>query len=297
MDMNVAGPVGQDDLSRLSSGELMRLEREIARRHSGMFPWLMVFWAFGNLLCWLALWPLVLTETIPLWLGFLIATVSVSLVYLPTHDAQHDIIARPGQKLRWLNELVGHATSWIIVSPFEFLRITHLDHHRHANDPLLDPDITTKASGPWQALWSSIRQRQPDAKRSSDYIASLQRANRGDVIILAIIYRIVFVAILSALAWNGLALEALLLWWLPYQISFIYLSFFLSWAPHYPGSETSRYRNTRSWRSAVGNIGSMGMQYHIVHHLHPYIPLDRTPAAYREMRPILQARGCELGQN
>lgn len=28
------------------------------------------------------------------------------------------------------------------------------------------------------------------------------------------------------------------------------------------------------------------------HHLHPYIPLTRTPAAYREMRPILEARGA-----
>jgi len=41
----------------------------------------------------------------------------------------------------------------------------------------------------------------------------------------------------------------------------------------------------------------MGMQYHIVHHLHPYIPLSQTPAAYREMKPILRARGCDLGSN
>ena len=33
---------------------------------------------------------------------------------------------------------------------------------------------------------------------------------------------------------------------------------------------------------------------HIVHHLHPYIPLNHTPAAYRQMRPILKQRGCEI---
>jgi beta-carotene hydroxylase len=48
------------------------------------------------------------------------------------------------------------------------------------------------------------------------------------------------------------------------------------------------------WKSKVGNLGTMGMQYHIVHHLHPRIPLYRTPQAYREMRPILEARGCDL---
>ena len=82
---------------------------------------------------------------------------------------------------------------------------------------------------------------------------------------------------------------------LPMQIALTYIIFFLSWAPHHPGNERGRYRNTRSWKSKVGNIGSMGMQYHIVHHLHPYIPLTRTPAAWREMKPILDARGCELG--
>ena len=288
---------GAIDVSNLSERELRKLELKIARKHSGMFPWEIVIWAFGNMAVWLALWPLVLLDYIPLWLGFIIATINMSLVYLPTHDAQHDIIARPGQKLRWLNELVGHATSWMMIYPFELLRVTHLDHHRHTNDPELDVDITSMANGPWHAIWSSIRQRQPDAKRSSDYMRSAARNGREDLILLALVYRLGFIAVLGALAWNGFALEALILWWLPYQIAMTYLIFFLSWAPHHPGDKTGRYTNTRSWKSMVGNIGSMGMQYHIVHHLHPYIPLVRTPAAYREMRPILEARGCDLGEN
>jgi beta-carotene hydroxylase len=38
----------------------------------------------------------------------------------------------------------------------------------------------------------------------------------------------------------------------------------------------------------------MGMQFHIIHHLYPRIPLMRTPAAYRALRPILEVRGCDL---
>ena len=237
---------------------------------------------------------LVLADIMPLWLGFIIATLNLLLVYLPTHDAQHDIIARPGQKLRWLNELVGHATSWMIIYPFNTLRVTHMDHHRHANDPELDPDITTQATGPWHAVWRSIRERQPNGKRSADYLASLARNGREDLILLAILYRIVFVLVLSALAWSGYALEAFFLWWLPQHISTTYLLLFLSWAPHHPHNGQGRYRDTRNWRSKVGNILSMGMQYHIVHHLHPYIPLLRTGAAYHDMKPILKARGCDM---
>lgn len=283
------------DLSGLSDAELRKLENRIARKYSGKVPWIAVIWAFGNLIAWLALWPLVLLDIVPLWLGFFVATINMSLVYLPTHEAQHDIIARPNQKLRWLNELVGHATTWMIITPFQVFRVTHLDHHRHTNDPELDVDITTKAPGPVSAILQAIQSMQPKAKRSKDYSNSLVRNDRPGLIALSLLYRVAFIAILGGLAWNGYALEAFFLWWLPYQIAMIYLLFFLSWAPHHPGVSQKRYGNTRSWKSKVGNIGSMGMQFHIVHHLHPYIPLHLTPAAYREMRPILEARGCELG--
>jgi len=284
-----------ENLAELSGPELFKLEREIARKHSGMFPFLMVFWGFGNLIFWLALWPFTLLNIIPLWLAFILATISLSLVYLPTHDAQHNIIGRPGSQWRWLNELLGHATTWMIVTPFNVFRVTHMDHHKHVNNPELDPDYSCNAAGPWSALWGTIRERQPNGKKFNDYAASLERNDRADLLALAAVYQLGFLAILFTLAWSGYALEAFFLWWLPYQISQSYLVFFLSWAPHHPGVKQGRYKDTRSWISAVGNLGTMGMQYHTVHHLHPHIPLDRTPAAYREMRPILLARGVETG--
>jgi len=293
--MNVHSNVMSKDLAQLSDAELRKLELKIARKYSGKLPWIAVVWAFGNLAVWLSLWPLVLFDILPLWAAFPIATINIALVYLPTHEAQHDIIARPGTKLRWLNELVGHATSWLMIFPFEVMRVTHLDHHRHTNDPDMDVDITTQATGPLDAIWQAIKQRQPNAKRNQDYAASLARNDRTDLLVLSLAYKLGFIGILGALAWNGYAFEAVFLWWLPYQIAITYIVFFLSWAPHHPGSDRTRYTNTRSWKSSVGNIGSMGMQFHIVHHLHPYIPLHLTPAAYREMRPILEARGCRLG--
>lgn len=298
--MKMAAPPDLDtleDIKSLDTKALFRLERDIAKYYSKDFPWFIVFWAFANLMCWLSLWPLVMFDIISLWVAFPIATINLSLVYLPTHDAQHDIIARKGDKLRWLNELVGHATSWMIIYPFEVLRVTHMEHHKHTNHPELDPDITSKANGPWHAIWRTIVERQPNGKRTKDYIETLARKGRTDLIWLAILYRLGWLAALFTLAWTGYALEAFFLWWLPYHIGMTYLLFFLSWAPHHPSEKQDRYGNTRSWKSKLGLIGSMGMEAHIVHHLHPYIPLVQTPAAYRAMRPILEARGCELGKN
>ena len=283
------------DLSNLSDAELMRMEREVAARHLDKFPYFAVIWAFSNLAVWLALWPLVFMGILPLWLGFIIATANITLSYLPSHEAQHDIIAKPGAKLRWLNQLVGHTSTLPLVLPYQVAKITHMDHHKHANDPDLDPDYSTHADGPLQAVWKSLYNRQPRANGGFNaYGEVLQRKGRMDVILISVAYQLVHFGILFALAWSGYALEAALLWWLPRHIALTYIQYYLSWAPHNPELTKGRYRDTRSFRSILGNIGSLGMQYHIIHHLHPRIPLYRTPRAYWEMKPILEARGCDV---
>lgn len=285
------------EITGLSDAELMRLERDIARQHLDKFPYFAVIWAFTNLAVWLSLWPLVFTGLVPLWLAFAIACLNISLCYLPSHEAQHDIIARPGAPLRWLNETVGHVSTLPLLLPYRVARLTHLEHHKHTNHEELDPDISSKADGPWGSIWGSIQGAQPRATGGlKAYGEALQRMGRADVILDAIVYELVYFMILFALAWTGHAIEAALLWWLPRHLAVIYIRFFLSWAPHHPGTRQGRYQNTRSFRSVLGNIGSLGMQYHIIHHLHPRIPLYRTPKAYWQMRPILEARGCDIHQ-
>ncbi len=284
-------------LAGLTKKELIRREQEIAHKYMGGVPWFAVFWGLGNLAIWLMLWPAVFLGYLPLWAGFLIATANVTLSYLPSHEAQHDIIARPRTKLRWLNELVGHLSTIPLVLPYRVARLTHYQHHRNTNDPNLDPDYGNTASGPVDAVVRSITNRQPrSAKGFNGYGDTLVRIGRPDVIVDGIAYQILFYGLLCGFAWAGFGIEALLLWWLPRHIGLTYIQFFLSWAPHHPGTEQGRYRNTRSWRSALGNIGSLGMQFHLIHHLYPTIPITRHPAVYAEMKPLLEARGCELGR-
>lgn len=286
----------QSDIIPAARAKLLRKqELAIARKYTERLPWEAVIWGIGNFLIWLSLWPLVFMGFVPLWLGFILATFNVMLCYLPSHEAQHDIIGRKGTKWRWLNELVGHVSTIPLALPYRVAKLTHIQHHLHANDPERDPDHSSLAPGPWQAIVKSMHNRQPGAKGGfNKYGVILEDIGRPDVLIDGALYQIMHFGILIGLALSGYVWEAVLLWWLPRQIGLTYIQFFLSWAPHHPGDHQGRYRDTRAFKSSWGNIGSMGMQYHIVHHLHPYIPLTDTPAAYRDMRDILEQRGCRL---
>ncbi len=275
--------------------QLARAEMQIARKYLSGFPVVMAVWGLTNLACWLALWPLVMTGIIPLWLGFIIATLNVALCYLPSHEAQHSNYAPDGHPLRRLNELIGYISTIPLVLPFKIARITHMDHHTYTNDPLRDPDYNVKADAWWQTVFAGIFSHRE--KNYADIVQ--QKAEAGSemakrALLEGLFQSLSYWIILTALAWSGFALEALLLWWLPKQIGAAYISLFLSWFPHHPMEEQGRYRNTRGFHYWFGNIISFGMEHHIVHHLHPGIPLNRNAAAFRDMRSILVARKCRL---
>ena len=286
----------ETDWDSLSDEQLDVMERKIAGKYMHIVPWGAVVWGIGNVIVWLSLWPLVLLDVIPLWLGFIVATLNISASYLPSHEAQHNIIAGKGQPLRWLNELVGHVSTIPLVFPYRILRYTHYEHHSHTNHPELDPDYNVHAASDMQFLWKSILNRQPVSGRSEAYPETLKRTGNGHMIVDGLIYEGIYLLVLFVLAWSGYAIEAVLLWWLPKHIAVTYIEYYLSWAPHHPGNDQGRYQDTRAFKSYLGNLASMGMQYHIVHHLYPRIPLSKTPAAYRELKPILERKGCDLGQ-
>jgi len=287
--------VKENNLAELSEDQLDALERKIASEYMRIIPWSAVVWGLGNLLIWLSLWPLVIMDILSLWIAFPVAVVTIALSYLPSHEAQHSIIARKGQPLRWLNELVGHLSLIPLAQPFRVMRHTHFEHHAHTNDPLLDPDYGVTARSGWHFLRKTLLNRQPGSSDGNAYADALERNGNGHMLLDALAYRLIFILILFAMAWAGYAIEVALLWWLPKQIGTTYIQYYLSWAPHHPGIEQGRYRDTRAFKSKLGNLGSAGMQYHIIHHLYPTIPLSKTPAAYRELKPILAQRACDLG--
>lgn len=145
---------------------------------SDRFPWGSVVWAFLNLACWLSLWPLTIMGYLPLWAAFLIASANLALCYLPSHEAQHDIIARPDSKLRWLNQLVGHLSTVPLLLPYRVARLTHLEHHKHANHPELDPDYGTHADTALQSVWQTIQSQRQDAKCKDQRLVGEEQSDK-----------------------------------------------------------------------------------------------------------------------
>ena len=269
-----------------------REEAAIARKYMGRVPWEMVAWGLGNFVFWLSLWPLTLSGVLPLWAAFLLSTFSITICYLPSHEAQHSIIATEGAPLRWLNELVGHVSAIPMLLPYRIAWITHKQHHANANDPELDPDHGNQGENWWKAAWNGIQSRQFGAE--GGYRAALSRSEDpklGRAVREATILSLSYYAVLTGMAWSGHAIEAFFLWFLPRHIATTYIQIFLSWAPHHPMQDKGRYRDTRAWKSPVGTILSMGMEYHVIHHLFPRIPLFQTGPAYFEMARMLDERG------
>ena len=296
--MSVSATVQERDLSALSTQELLRLERSIADQFMGGLPWGSIAWAFINLAVWLSLWPLTLSGMLPLWAAAPIATLNVILAYLPSHEAQHRIIAREGERLFWLNELVGHLSPVPMGLSYEAARLTHYEHHKHANHPEFDPDINTRSASVWHMITKDFAHQlktiSPGGAAYANCLARIgtDEAKRAGAV--ALIYALATNALLFGFAWAGYALEVAALVWLPRIVGGVYIRFFLSWAPHHPATDLGRYRDTRGFRSRLGHILTMGMQYHVIHHLYPRMPLFRHPAAFRALRPILVARGCRL---
>ena len=293
--MDQVAAMNPAELDALDENQLGVLERKIAGQYMNIVPWGAVVWGIGNCLVFISLFPLVLLDILPLWIASPIALLCVILAYLPSHEAQHNIIATRGAPLRWLNELVGHVSTIPMVYPYRVLRATHMEHHKHCNDPEKDCDIDIHASSTADFWRQQLRNHQPGSLRSTAYGRCLERTGQSHLMLDAVLMQSAYLIILFAMAWTGHAIEAAFLWWLPKLIGGAYLEYYLAWAPHHPGNEQGRYRDTNAFKSRFGNIVSMGMQYHIIHHLYPRIPLSLTPAAYRELRPILERQGCELG--
>ena len=291
--------LGTDGLDRYTRRDLRKEEIAIARQFHGGAMWPYAVAAFGCFAIWLSFFPLAIMGMLNLPLAFVLSCVFCVGGYVTSHEAMHSNIGQPGSKTRWLNEAVGAISTIPIVFPFSMARLMHLEHHYHCNHPDKDPDYTDEAPNMWAAWYKTWYNRQPGVDGSIHHykriLAEMGTPIARRALVETMVLQLVFMATLFTMAWNGYAIEAALIWWLPRHIGLSYIRFFLSWAPHHPREgRMGRYENTYVFKSRVGHVLSMGMQYHIVHHLYPGIPNHRTKEAYYALKPILKARGVDV---
>ena len=158
---DVAAPLRPRPLAADERQRLLRAEKEIAVKYMGGAMWGYSVAALAGFALWIALFPLAMAGLVPLWLGFLVSCFLGTAGYVTSHEAMHSNIARKGERLRWLNELVGQVSTIIIIFPFSMARIMHLQHHYHCNDPQRDPDYPDEAPTAFKALIKTWLNRQP----------------------------------------------------------------------------------------------------------------------------------------
>lgn len=295
-----AFPLGRDNgLDAHVRRTLLQQERAIGVKyaaHNGTtWPYPVV--AIACLAVWIALWPLAIAGVLPLWLGCAIVSVFVAGGYVVAHEAMHSNLGKEGTPQRFWNELTGTIAMIPMMLPFSMVKEMHLLHHLHTNHSDKDPDAIHAAPNVVMALVQSWLNRQPGkggtAARWRRHCAELGTPAAKRAVIQSMLYQLVIMGFFFAMAWRGYAIEVALLWWLPRHIGLSYIHAVLSWAPHHPHGGTGRYDSTRIFRHRLGYVLSMGIEYHLIHHLHPHIPFHATRAAYREMKPILEARGVD----
>ena len=263
-------------------------EKAIAKSLSQRFQWEMIAIGIGQATIFLSLWPLTLMGFIPLWAGFLIATLCACLAYLPSHEAQHGNYSRGNPKKRWIDSLVGNFTLITLIYPYEILRVTHMKHHAYTNHPEKDPDYDNQhASSVAKLAIQVLDGTSVDYSKYEEVFAEDAAFQKGfkKGALIGLTYRAVLM-----IAVFLLPLHTLFLWWLPAKLGTVYTTTFFSWYPHLK-TEQGRYKDTRFWQHWMPRYINHSMQLHFIHHLHPSIGHFDEPKAIEALKPFLIARG------
>ena len=263
-------------------------EKAIAKNLSQRFQWEMVAIGMGQATIFLSLWPLTLMGYIPLWAGFLIATLCACMAYLPSHEAQHGNYSRGNPKRRWIDSLVGNFTLITLIYPYEILRVTHMKHHAYTNHPKKDPDYDNQhASSVAKLAIQVLDGTSVDYSKYEEVFAEDAAFQKGfkKGALIGLTYRAVLM-----IAVFLLPLHTLFLWWLPAKLGTVYTTTFFSWYPHLK-TEQGRYKDTRFWQHWMPRYINHSMQLHFIHHLHPSIGHFDEPKAIEALKPFLIARG------
>lgn len=281
--------------------DLLRQELAIAKKYHAIgqtIRWKYVAATLAGFTLWLSLFPLTMLGMVPLWVACIVSYLIATAGYITGHEAMHGTIGRTGAAKFW-NELTGQLSMIPLMFPFSIARITHLQHHKFPNDPVRDPDYPDSAPSLPAALWKAWLNRQPGKTAQAHHIKRVLLEEIGtpeakQALKTTALMQLAGTLFFISMALAGYAMEIAMVWWLPRWLALIHTHVFFSWETHFPHQGLGRYDNTRILRSSVGTFLAMWIEYHLVHHLYPNVPMHLTKPMYFELKPILAQRGVDV---
>lgn len=280
-------------LEERSMTDIAKLERNTLatiRTFNVRIAWPTILLTIALLVAYCGVVTAAFAGVIPLWLALICNSFIAYLSYTPTHEVAHSNVARNGHP--WINRLVGNVGASLLLHNFSMHRITHLSHHAHLNDPKKDADH-------WVAgrSWLSILMRCTTLV-FSHYLMGIRFADRRIILVALIENMLPLLALLSVGILGGwdIALFAMVI---PAFIGATLLGLLFDYAVHAPYEGSGRFGATRMFLFPLGfrRIGSalwMAQNYHLIHHLYPWLPFYRYAAGYRTAQPLLVARGAHI---
>ena len=218
------------------------------------------------------------------------------------HDAVHGALATSESGCGWLNSVIGRLAAIPLLAPWVAFSHLHLQHHRHTNHPDEDPD-NWSGSGPRWLL--PVRWATQYYHYIALYFGRLQRrpfAEAAETLTLLI----TTYALIAAACASGHAAYTLKHVILPAQIAHTFLAFAFDYLPHRPHMAQGRYVDTvltsltapasgprRLFRALAWplTLPLLWQNYHVIHHLVPWVPFYRYGLVFDAHVDELEARG------
>ncbi|MFT5219125.1 MAG: fatty acid desaturase [Planctomycetota bacterium] len=235
-----------------------------------------------------------------IWLLPALVIYGIILIFLfaPLHETIHFTAFRS----RWINNLVASVCGFLLLLPYQYFRAFHYSHHRHTQNPELDPELEEKKwstrGGYWCYLsglptwWAAAKTiiEHAQGRVSAQYI----EASKHPVIIKE---ARIHVAGYAALLFFSLLFSSAIIWWywlLPALLGQPFLRLFL--LAEHSGCDLgdNMLENSRTtYTTPMLNLLAWNMPYHAEHHYLASIPFHALPAlhAYTGEKVKFRANG------
>jgi len=265
----------------------LRREIEIGRRYSPEVAWPTLLLLVGVYLGLGLASYFALAGHIPWWLGAVLNGVILYGTYTIVHEGVHENIVSRKSRFRWINMSAAFFASLPLCLLIYPHRASHFLHHRQCNTQD-DPDIYARGSFGVVTFWriplAILQQLNPLAQARQCRELALSRWQQG----FSYVTYLLLAGLVLGLVAAGYAFELMALWFIPFFIGYGLMLVLFTWVPHHPHILTGRYHDTRCSLWPGGNLLTQGQNYHLIHHMMPWVPWYNYERVFREIRPWLE---------
>ena len=216
----------------------------------------------------------------------------LSLLHLYFYGIIHELTHNTIFSRAKTNVRIGYLLGVLNLVSFHTFKTVHLQHHRFAQIPGLDPVCTlTKQGKPYHPLWYLLVWPIHAVRWYVRHIA--QHDNRRRLLTQYLLFTGGIYSLFGLGLLAGVLSTMLLFWALPVYIGTVFLIGIRNLIEHY-GCEPGRYRNSRTLTNPFLNKLTFNSFYHLEHHLWPSASVaqlrelhERNRELYREKRAFI----------